>query len=45
MMQEQDMSVQETAEKTGFISSHAFIRMFKKVEGMTPGNYAKLSKK
>jgi len=45
MLQEQDMSVQETAEKTGFISSHAFIRMFKKVEGMTPGNYAKLSKK
>lgn len=45
MMKELDMSVQETAEKTGFISSHAFIRMFKKLENMTPGKYREICKK
>jgi YesN/AraC family two-component response regulator len=45
MMREMDMSVQETAEKTGFISSHAFIRMFKKLENMTPGKYRETCKK
>lgn len=45
MIKEQNMSVQETAEKTGFISSHAFIRIFKKLENMTPGKYKELCEK
>lgn len=45
MIKEQHMSVQETAERTGFISSHAFIRIFKKLENMTPGKYKELCEK
>lgn len=32
-------SIDDTAEKVGFASSHAFIRVFKKYEGITPGKY------
>lgn len=45
MIKEKHMSVQETAEQTGFISSHAFIRIFKKLENMTPGKYKELCEK
>ncbi|WP_211296351.1 AraC family transcriptional regulator [Paenibacillus donghaensis] len=32
-------SIDETAARVGFASSHAFIRVFKKYEGITPGKY------
>ncbi|MOA16486.1 Bifunctional transcriptional activator/DNA repair enzyme AdaA [compost metagenome] len=32
-------SIDETASRVGFASSHAFIRVFKKYEGITPGKY------
>jgi AraC-like DNA-binding protein len=32
-------SIEETAARVGFASSHAFIRVFKKYEGITPGKY------
>lgn len=32
-------SIDETAAKVGFASGHAFIRVFKKYEGITPGKY------
>ncbi|MBD2871881.1 AraC family transcriptional regulator [Paenibacillus arenilitoris] len=31
--------IEETAAKVGFASSHAFIRVFKKYEGITPGRF------
>lgn len=33
------MSIDETAGRVGFTSGHAFIRVFKKYEGITPGKY------
>ncbi|GAA0133759.1 hypothetical protein YSY43_05990 [Paenibacillus sp. YSY-4.3] len=36
---EQDASIDETSSKVGFLSSSAFIRVFKKYEGITPGRY------
>ena len=45
MIREEKWSVQKVAEKTGFIDSHAFIRIFKKLEGMTPGKYKDLCEK
>lgn len=35
----QDASIDETSSKVGFLSSSAFIRVFKKYEGITPGRY------
>jgi YesN/AraC family two-component response regulator len=32
-------SIDDTAARVGFASSHAFIRVFKKYEGITPGRY------
>ncbi|WP_232510193.1 AraC family transcriptional regulator [Paenibacillus crassostreae] len=32
-------SIDDTAARVGFASSHAFIRVFKKYEGITPGKY------
>ncbi|MBR3761624.1 MAG: helix-turn-helix domain-containing protein [Lachnospiraceae bacterium] len=45
MIKEQHMSVQDTAERAGFINSHAFIRIFKKLENITPGKYKELCEK
>ena len=39
LIQESNLSVQEVAEKTGFLSSTVFIRTFKKKVGITPGKY------
>ena len=39
LIQESNLSVQEVADKTGFLSSTVFIRTFKKKEGITPGKY------
>ena len=41
IIREQNLSVEETAEKVGFIDSNAFIRIFKKLENITPGKYKK----
>ena len=35
----QGMSVQEIAEKVGYVESRALIRTFKRYEGVTPGQY------
>lgn len=37
----QNISVRKTAKKVGFNSSQHFIRVFKKIEGITPGQYKK----
>ena len=39
LIQDGGMSVQEVAERCGFLSSTVFIRTFKKKEGITPGKY------
>ena len=38
-------SVKETAQKTGFWDTQALIRVFKKYEGITPGQYKELLSK
>lgn len=35
----QDASVQEVSERVGFLNANSFIRVFKKYEGITPGQY------
>lgn len=36
-----DMPIQEIAVKVGYLHSFSFIRLFKKIVGMTPGDYRK----
>lgn len=38
-------TIQEIAENTGFLSSHVFIKTFKKIEGVTPGRYKEMLEK
>ena len=38
-LQDASLTIQEIAEKTGFSSLQAFIRVFKKYEVMSPGRY------
>ncbi len=45
LLKENSMTIGEVATQTGFISSSAFIKMFKKSEGITPGAYRDLVKK
>ena len=45
LIEEGRLSVQEVAEKTGFLSSTVFIRTFKKKEGITPGKYKEMMEK
>ena len=45
LIEEGRLSVQEVAEKTGFLSSTVFIRAFKKKEGITPGKYKEMMEK
>ena len=42
LLKNTDKTIQEIAEETGFLSSSVFIRVFKKIEGITPGAYRKL---
>lgn len=42
LLKDTDKTIQKIAEETGFLSSSVFIRVFKKVEGITPGAYRKL---
>ncbi|MGB8454864.1 MAG: AraC family transcriptional regulator [Anaerocolumna sp.] len=39
MMQNKDLKIKKIAEMTGFYSDVVFIRVFKKSEGITPGQY------
>lgn len=36
---ETDMKIEEIAERVGYLGSNAFIRIFRKYEGITPGKY------
>ncbi|NLC44199.1 MAG: AraC family transcriptional regulator [Clostridiales bacterium] len=42
LLRQTDLSVQQIAEHSGFLSSSVFIRVFKKAEGTTPGLYRKM---
>lgn len=42
LMQKKDLSIKEIAEETGFVESRAFIRVFKKYEGITPGAFKEI---
>lgn len=42
LLRNTDKTIQKIAEETGFLSSSVFIRVFKKMEGITPGAYRKL---
>jgi two-component system response regulator YesN len=39
LLYETDMKIEEIAERVGYLGSNAFIRMFRKYEGITPGKY------
>lgn len=43
LLKETDQSIQEIADKTGFLSSTVFGRTFKKMEGITPTMYRELT--
>lgn len=45
LIREEHMSVQATAEKVGFMNINRFIRIFKKIENVTPGKYRELCEK
>ena len=38
-MNETDLKIADIAQMTGFVDSNAFIRIFKKLKGTTPGKY------
>ena len=42
LLKNTNKTVRKIAEETGFLSSSVFIRVFKKIEGITPGAYRKL---
>ncbi len=42
LLQDTELNVAEISEKTGFSNSNVFIKVFKKWEGMTPGQYKEL---
>ena len=42
LLKETDENIGNIATKVGFNSSHVFIRVFKKHEGVTPGQYKEL---
>jgi len=39
LLGETDMKIEEIAEAVGYLGSNAFIRIFRKYEGITPGKY------
>mgnify|MGYP000321073434 CR=1 FL=1 len=43
LLRNTNKTIQQIAEETGFLSSSVFIRVFKKIEGITPGAYRKQS--
>ena len=40
-MEDSDLTVSEASEASGFSYAHHFIRVFKSLEGITPGQYRK----
>lgn len=42
LLKNTDKTIKQIAKETGFLSSSVFIRVFKKIEGITPGAYRKL---
>lgn len=42
LLQETELSIAEISKETGFSNSNVFIKVFKKWEGMTPGQYKEL---
>ena len=42
LINEEDLSIKEIAKRVGYINSDALIRVFKKLEGITPGKYKKM---
>lgn len=43
LLTESKLSINEIAERTGFSNSNVFIKVYKKWEGVTPGEYRKLN--
>ena len=39
LLKETDLKIADIAQMTGFVDSNAFIRIFKKLKGTTPGKY------
>lgn len=39
LLNETDLKIADIAQMTGFVDSNAFIRIFKKLKGTTPGKY------
>ena len=39
LLNEKDISVNELSKKVGYLSADSFIRVFKRIEGTTPGSY------
>lgn len=44
LLTDTDLKIADIAEMTGFIDSNAFIRIFKKMKGITPGKYSQAAK-
>ncbi|OMF29532.1 helix-turn-helix domain-containing protein [Paenibacillus sp. FSL H8-0259] len=44
ILQQDELTVQEVSELVGFLNSNSFIRVFKKYEGITPGQYKQNSR-
>lgn len=44
MLKETNLTIEKICEETGFSNTNSFQRVFKKVEGVTPGIYRKLNK-
>ncbi|MDO3412484.1 AraC family transcriptional regulator [Saccharibacillus sp. CPCC 101409] len=44
ILENEDSAVQEVSERVGFLNSSSFIRVFKKYEGITPGQYKQKSR-
>lgn len=41
LLEDSDLKVQDIAEKVGYLNSSSFFRMFKRMTGVTPGDYRK----
>lgn len=44
LLQETDLKIEEIATRVGYLGSNAFIRIFRKYEGVTPGKFRGISK-
>ncbi|MFE6078926.1 helix-turn-helix domain-containing protein [Paenibacillus sp. NPDC057886] len=44
ILQAEELTIQDVSERVGFLNSNSFIRVFKKYEGITPGQYKQNSR-